>query len=299
MMNALTNARLITALITPFGSSGDIDVPALERVMTHVLATGSEGLVLSGTTGEGSALTLDEKKLLFTTAKRLTKAIPLIAATGTHSTRTTIELSKAMIEVGCDALLVVSPYYVKPSQEGLFQHFKALAEAVAPMPIIIYNIPGRTSVTMSPETMGHLATGFSNIIGVKQSLTDMDVISEIRQLCPPDFIIWSGDDSMTLPMMSLGAKGVISVASHLFGREILAMIEAFSIGDIQQAQAIHHKLFPAFRALFTHPNPMDVKACLHELGMISPALRLPLVSVNEDEKASLKLLFEAIKQIKQ
>ena len=200
-----------------------------------------------------------------------------------------------MVDAGCNALLVVSPYYVKPSQEGLFQHFKALAEAIAPMPIIIYNIPGRTSVTMSPETMTRLAKSFSNIIGVKQSLTDMDVVSEIRQLCPPEFIIWSGDDSMTLPMMSLGAKGVISVASHLFGTEMLSMIEAFSTGEIQKAQEIHHSLFPKFRALFTHPNPMDVKACLHELGMIGPALRLPLVSVNAEEKALLTPLFESLK----
>jgi 4-hydroxy-tetrahydrodipicolinate synthase len=298
-MTTLLQSRLITALITPFSDDETIDWEALTRVTQHVIHTGTEALVLCGTTGEGSALTTDEKIALVKHIKSITtthaESIPLIAATGTNNTRATIALSQSLIQAGAEALLVVCPYYVKPSQEGLFQHFNAVAKAVFPAPIIIYNIPGRCSIGMTAHTMARLALEAPNIVGVKQSYGDMDAVSEIRHLCPEAFKIWSGDDSLTLPMMALGAQGVISVAAHVFGRDMLALLQAAATGNYANAQRIHNDLFPAIRALFTHPNPMDVKACLAEIGLIGPTLRLPLVSLSALEKAEISTLFQLLK----
>lgn len=300
-MLSILESRLITAIVTPFTDADALDVPALERLISHLIANKTDALVLAGTTGEGSALSLDEKKTLLKTAQAVTagRNIPLIFATGTNNTRTSIELSKQMADAGADALLVVCPYYVKPSQEGLYQHFVAVAKAVNPTPITIYNIPGRTSVTMTPATMARLAKDCPNIVGVKQSLADMDAVTEIKQLCPQNFQIWSGDDSLTLPMMALGAIGVISVASHLYGPEMAALIEAITLNDLKTAQAYHQKVYPAIKALFSHPNPMVVKACLHEMGLIGPALRLPMLPLNASEKAELKPLFSSLPKANQ
>lgn len=272
---------LMTALVTPFDDQDNIDKNALAQLTLDCINTGSDALVLSGTTGEGSALTDEERLVLLGTAQdalsKASKTVPLIMATGTNNLKSTIRKSQQMVEADADGLLIVSPYYVRPSQDGLVAYFKAVAASVPNTPIILYNIPSRTGQPMSPQTIATLAKECPNIIGLKQSLSDLDVLSEIRLLCPEEFIIWSGDDSMTLPMMSLGAIGVISVASHLYGNEIKELISEAAAGNTSAALEKHLALYPKFKALFTHPNPMCVKAELAKLGKIKNNLRLPLV----------------------
>lgn len=287
------NARLMTAMVTPFDSNNRVDEKAAEKLIHHLLQNNSEGIVLAGTTGEGSALSTDEKLHLLKLAQKHTQQkVPLVVATGSNNTEHTIELSKKAANAGADGLLVVSPYYVRPSQEGLYQHFKAVAQAVGQTPIILYNIPGRTGVMIHPETMAKLSQDCTNIIGVKQSYADMDALSDIKTQCSDDFLVWSGDDSLTLPMMSLGAIGVISVASHLMGASLFELIEAVANGDLYTAQAFHQRMYPSFKALFAYPNPMVVKAALAELKLIQNNLKLPLVNLNSTEFEPIRLILE-------
>ena len=273
--------QLMTALVTPFTDNDEIDIDATTSLALHCVETDSDALVLGGTTGEGSALTQDEMVLLLTTVRnalsKVNKNIPLIMATGTNNLRATLSKSQQMVDKGADGLLIVSPYYVRPSQEGFTEYFKTVSAAVPKTPIILYNIPSRTGQSMCPMTIATLAKTCPNIIGLKQSFADMDVFSDIRRHCPDDFLIWSGDDSLTLPMMSLGAIGVISVASHLHGSGIKKLIQAAESGNNADALKAHLALYPKFKALFTHPNPMCIKAELAKLGKIKNNLRLPLV----------------------
>ena len=194
-----------------------------------------------------------------------------------------------------DAILSVVPYYNKPNQLGLLNHFETIAKSTD-LPIILYNIPSRTGISIEPSTVAYLASTYENIVGIKQSLGDMDKVTEIRSFCPDSFAIYSGDDSLTLPMLSLGARGVISVASHLFGTEIKSMIRNFKSGDILVSRNMHKKLYPVFRQLFMAPNPIPVKAALKYKGLIEEYVRSPLVTLNDDEKI---VLFRVIDQVKQ
>ena len=189
-------------------------------------------------------------------------------------------------DAGADAILSVVPYYNKPSQKGLLEHFGTIANSTD-LPVILYNIPGRTGITMKPETIGELAKRHKNIVAVKQSLADMDVITETRRACPDDFLIYSGDDSLTLPMMSVGAYGVISVASHVIGREMKAMINLYKSGRVAEATEAHLKLYPLFKKIFMAPNPIPVKQCLEKMGICKNYVRRPLVELDEAEKSEL------------
>ncbi len=275
--------EIITAMITPFKEDLSIDYIALEKLVNHLIKTGSDGILVAGTTGETPTLSHDEETELFSFVKETVKGrVKLIMGAGSNSTQTAVESSVKAQKLGADAILTVVPYYNKPSQKGMYEHFSSIAKAVD-LPIILYNIPGRTGVNMQPQTVAKLAFEFKNIAAVKQSNSDLDLISDMKMLCPEDFSIYSGDDSLTLPMMALGVYGVISVASHLVGEDMKKMISAFKSGNIEKALEIHLKLYPLFRKLFMAPNPVPVKAALAKAGIIKEYVRKPLVCLDNEE----------------
>lgn len=290
---------LITAIATPFTKEGVIDFAALERLTQHLIDTGSDGILVNGSTGENPTVSQDEKMAILRAVKQTigSQPVKLIAGSATNDTRSTIDLCRENAKEGVDALLVVTPYYNKPSQQGLLAHYSAIAHG-ADAPVIIYNIPGRSIINMQPETMATLAERFPNIVGVKQSNPDMDQVSDIRRKTPESFRIWSGDDSMTLPMMTLGAYGTFSVAAHLTGRLIRQMIDAFKARQLETSLELHLKQMDVFKDLFFLPNPTVVKACLAQLGMMEPWMRLPLVPVEDDaDQARIKRLVERVQQL--
>lgn len=287
--------EVITAMVTPMEKSGAIDYDKVETLAKHLIETGSESLLVAGTTGESPTLTNEEEIELVNTVKRaVANKAKIILGAGSNSTESAIEYSKFAQKEGVDAILSVVPYYNKPNQRGMIEHFSAIAESTS-LPIILYNIPGRTGVNMLPETVAYLANKYQNIVGIKQSFGDMDKVTELRMLCPEDFVIYSGDDSLTLPMLSLGAHGVISVASHIFGSEIKSMIRNFKSGELIAARNMQKKLYPAFRKLFMAPNPTPVKAALAYKGLINDFVRKPLVTLTEEEKIELFKVIDSVK----
>lgn len=287
--------EVITAMVTPMEKSGAIDYDKVESLAKHLIESGSDALLVAGTTGESPTLTNEEEIELVNSVKRaVANKAKIILGAGSNSTESAIEYTKFAQKEGVDAILSVVPYYNKPNQRGMIEHFSAVAEATD-LPIILYNIPGRTGVNMLPETVAHLARKYNNIVGVKQSFGDMDQVTELRMLCPEDFVIYSGDDSLTLPMLSLGAHGVISVASHIFGSEIKSMIRNFKSGELIAARNMQKKLYPAFRKLFMAPNPTPVKAALSYKGYINDYVRKPLVTLTEEEKIDLFKVIDSVK----
>lgn len=283
--------EVITAMVTPMDEKREIDYNKVESLTQHLITHGSDAVLVCGTTGESPTLTHEEEVELISTVKRATaNKAKVIAGAGSNSTETAVMSAKLAQKEEVDAILSVVPYYNKPSQKGMIEHFSAIAKAVD-LPVILYNIPSRTGVTMSPSTIAYLANTYDNIVAVKQSCPDLDQVSEIRMLCPDNFGIYSGDDSLTLPMMAVGAHGVISVASHLFGSELKSMIRNFKTGEPLAARNMHIKLFPIFKKLFMAPNPVPVKAALAYKGIIEEYVRRPLVELSEDEKI---ILFAAI-----
>ncbi len=288
MTNLRYNAgEIITAMVTPFKKDLSIDYPSLEKLVNHLINTGSDAILVAGTTGETPTLSHDEEYEMFRFVKKTVNGrVKIIMGAGSNSTETAVTSSIKAKELGADAILSVVPYYNKPSQKGMYEHFSEVAKSVD-LPVILYNIPGRTGVNMLPVTIAKLANEHKNIAAVKQSNSDLDLISDIKSLCPDDFAIYSGDDSLTIPMMSLGAHGVISVASHLVGNDMKKMINAFKSGKVQEALDIHIKLYPLFRKLFMAPNPVPVKAALKYAGIIEEFVRKPLVVLDDEEKQQL------------
>ena len=279
--------EVITAMVTPMNEKREIDYNNVEKLTKHLISHGSDSVLVCATTGESPTLTHEEEVELISTVKRASaNKVKVIAGAGSNSTETAVMSAKLAQKEEVDAILSVVPYYNKPSQKGMIEHFSAVAEAVD-TPIIIYNIPSRTGVTMQPKTIAYLANKYQHIVGLKQSCADMDMLSEIKMLAPDDFVIYSGDDSLTLPMLAIGAHGVISVASHLFGSEIKSMIRNFKTGEILAARNMHKKLYPIFKNLFMAPNPVPVKAALAHKGLIEEYVRRPLVELSEDEKIIL------------
>lgn len=286
--------EVITAMVTPFNEQREVDYEKVESLAFQLANTGSDAILVTGTTGEAPTLTYDEEIEILCSAKRaVNKQAKVIMGTGSNSTETAVKTAKLAEKNDADAILSVVPYYNKPSQAGMVEHFSAVAEAVD-LPVILYNIPSRTGVNMSVETIKTLARKYENIVALKQSFGDMDVISELRMSCPSDFAIYSGDDSLTLPMLSLGAHGVISVASHLFGKEIKSMIRNFKTGDAMTARNMHLKLYPIFKKLFMAPNPVPVKAALAYKGIIEDYVRKPLVELTKAERAELIFVLDSI-----
>lgn len=279
--------EIITAMVTPFDSKREIDFNKAETLTDYLVNNGSDTLLVAGTTGEGPTLTHEEEFELLSTIKRANRnRAKVIMNAGSNSTDTAVRSAKWAEKEEVDGILSVVPYYNKPSQSGMIGHFSAIAEATS-LPIIIYNIPGRTGVNMQPSTVKKLAEKYDNIVGIKQSYGDMDAISEMRMICPEDFAIYSGDDSLTLPMIALGAYGVVSVASHIVGFDMKSMIRNFKTGDVKSALNMHKKLYPIMKKLFMAPNPVPVKAALAHFGIIEDYVRKPLTELTAEEKEEL------------
>lgn len=288
--------EVITAMITPFNSKREIDYDKAEALAKHLITNGTDAILVAGTTGEGPTLTHEEEFELLSTIKRaVANKAKVIMNAGSNSTDTAVMSAKWAQKEEVDAILSVVPYYNKPSQKGMLEHFSAIAESTN-LPIIIYNIPSRTGVNILPETVAELAEKYQNIVAIKQSFGDMDKITEMKLCCPEDFTIYSGDDSLTLPMMSLGARGVVSVASHVFGSQIKSMIRNYKNGEFLPAVNMHKKLYPAFRKLFMAPNPVPVKAVLAHKGIIEDYVRKPLVELNDTEKQDLFAVIDKIQE---
>ena len=276
--------EVITAMVTPFDENLKIDYPSLEKLINHLVENGTDAILVAGTTGESPTLTHEEEwELLKFVIEKNNGRAKIIAGAGSNCTDTAVMMAKKFETMGADAILSVVPYYNKPNQRGIEEHFSAIAEAVK-LPIILYNIPGRTGVNMLPKTVANLAKKYKNIVAVKQSNGDLDLISEMKQECPDDFVIYSGDDSLTLPMLSIGAYGVISVASHVAGNDVKKMISTFKNGKVQEALDLHKKLFPLFKKLFMCPNPIPVKEALSEMKIMNNYVRKPLVTMNDQER---------------
>jgi 4-hydroxy-tetrahydrodipicolinate synthase len=280
-----------TALVTPF-RNGAIDFAALEKLIEQQIVAGITGIVAVGTTGESPTLTHEEReKVIQAAVKAANGRCQVIAGTGSYSTRDAIEATKAAEKTGVDGVLVVSPYYNKPSQEGLFRHFQAIAQAT-PLSILLYNIPGRCGVDIGPDTVARLAETCRTIVSIKEAGGNVERVSELRRRLPDSFTILSGDDSLTLPFMSVGAAGVVSVASNLFPAEICALVRAYEAGDAKAALKLHRRLFPLFKDLFIEPNPVPVKTALGWRGTMSGEVRLPLCEMSEANQARLRKTLE-------
>jgi 4-hydroxy-tetrahydrodipicolinate synthase len=285
--------HLITAMVTPFDADGRVDYARAAVLTGRLIASGNDGLVVAGTTGESPTLSDDEKVRLFGAVKEAAgDRAKVIAGTGTYDTAHSIHLSKEAHRVGADGLLLVNPYYNRPSQDGLYAHFRAVAEST-PLPVMLYNIPGRTGVNCMPETMARLAET-PNIVAVKEAAGSLDQVSEIRVRTPDRFSIYSGDDSLTLPKLAVGATGVVSVAGNLAGAEIQAMIHAFLAGRVEEALRLHRRLWPLFKVLFITTNPVPVKAALRLAGFDCGRVRLPLVDATPKEEEQIQVVLRAL-----
>jgi len=276
-----------TALVTPFRNGG-VDFAALEKLIESQIAAGISGLVAVGTTGESPTLTHEEKEEVIARVVKIARGrAKVLAGTGSNSTRDSVEMTKFAEKSGADGALLVAPYYNKPSQEGLFRHFKAIAEGTS-LPIMLYNIPGRCSVDILPETVVRLADNCRNIVCIKEASGSVERVGDLRRRLPDEFTILSGDDSLTLPFMSVGAAGVVSVATNLFPSEVCALVRACESGDFKSAQALQRSLLPLFKDLFIEPNPVPVKTALGWRGVMSPQVRLPLCEMSEANQARLR-----------
>jgi 4-hydroxy-tetrahydrodipicolinate synthase len=279
-----------TALVTPF-RNGEVDVEALEGLVEFQIGQGIHGLVPCGTTGETPSMTEAEDRLVIGTVVRVANGrVPVIAGTGSNSTDMAIKYTRMAEEEGADGSLQVAPYYTKPTQEGLYRHFAAIAESTS-LPLVLYNIPGRTSVTISAETTARLAE-IPNIVGTKEATHSMDMASDIRRLCGEDFDILSGDDSLTLPLMSLGGRGVISVAANIAPAVVSEMVDALLSGDSARGRELHYDLLPLFRALFVETNPIPVKTAASILGLCSDEMRLPMIPLAGENLEHLRRVME-------
>ncbi len=278
--------KVVTAMITPFKADGSVNYAVAEQLAAHLAANGSDTIVVCGTTGESPTLTWDEEYQLFQVVLQAVAGKALVmAGTGSNSTSEAVAATQKAARIGVHGSLQVVPYYNKPPQSGLYHHFRAISSACPDLPIVLYNVPSRTSQNLLPETVARLAE-IDNIIGIKEATGNLDQASEISRLTPEEFQIYSGDDSLTLPMLAVGAKGVISVASHLVGVQLQQMIGAFEAGKVQLATSIHLQLFPLFKALFITTNPIGVKTALKLKGWDVGSTRLPLQCEEEDKVSS-------------
>jgi len=281
----LKNSHIMTAMVTPFGKDGNVDYELLKKLIDHLLSTGTDGILVSGTTGEGPTLTEEEKiELIEKTVEYVAGRVPVVVGTGSNNTKATIEYTNKVAKIdGVDAALVVVPYYNKPDQAGMIAHFTAVADNVN-LPIVMYNIPGRTGVTMEVKTIAELSK-HQNIIGIKDC-TGIVNMAEIVANTPNDFLAFTGEDADALAARNVGAQGVISVASHLFGKEISQMYAANSKGDNEIAGELMRDLTPKMKALFSHPSPSPVKAALNHVGIEVGGCRLPILAL-DDAQASV------------
>ncbi|MEI8291221.1 MAG: 4-hydroxy-tetrahydrodipicolinate synthase [Verrucomicrobiota bacterium] len=281
-----------TAIVTPF-KNGRVDEPALARLIKTQIKGGVDGIVPVGTTGESPTVDYEEHiRIIELSVKNAAGKIKVLAGTGANSTTEAIYLTQAAERVGADGSLQVAPYYNKPSQAGLYQHFQAIARATK-LPLVLYSIPGRCGIEIAVDTVKRLAAECKNIVGIKEAGGSADRVSQLRAALGARFTILSGDDSLTLPFMSVGAQGVISVASNVIPREVSEMVDAFARGDVKQAAQLHAKFYPVFKDLFLETNPVPVKAALALLGLVAEEYRLPLVAMSAANRAQLKATLKA------
>jgi len=275
----------LVAIVTPF-RKGKVDERALAGLIEWQIAKGTNGIVPCGTTGESATLSHEEhNRVIELTVEVVHRRVPVIAGTGSNSTDEAITLTRHAKQAGVDGALLITPYYNKPTQEGLYRHYKAVAEAVE-LPLILYNIPGRTGVNMMPATIARLS-GIKTIVGVKEGSGSVQQASDVVQMCGDRLTVLAGDDSLTLPMMAVGAKGVITVTANLVPTEMANLVKAFADGKIEEARRIHFQLSPLFAALFYETNPIPVKEALGMMGKIDPELRLPLCPMAQDTRDKL------------
>lgn len=275
--------RVLTAMVTPFQADESINYDVAVKLAVHLVENGTDTLVVCGTTGESPTLTWEEEYQLFVQILQAVNGkAQVIAGCGSNSTSEAIDASCAAAKIGVHGLLHVVPYYNKPTQSGLYHHFHAIAQACSDLPILLYNVPSRTGQNISPETVAKLAT-IDNIVGIKEASGSLDQASEIRRLTPKEFQIYAGDDSLTLPLLAIGARGVVSVASHLVGNHLQQMIQAFETGKNADASEVHSRLFPLFKALFCTTNPLPIKHALKLQGWKVGSARLPLYEEDSSE----------------
>lgn len=283
--------RVLTAMVTPFDAEGKVDLSMAANLAKHLVENGSDGIVVVGTTGESATLSHDEKLALYrTVVETVGSQATVVAGTGSNDTAATIALTREAEACGVHGILLINPYYNKPNQEGLYQHFRTVAEATS-LPIILYNHPPRTGVSIAPETLKRLAA-VPNIVAVKDSSGSLDLVCDFRMATPRSFMIYSGNDSLTLPIMSVGGYGVISVASHVAGREIHRLVDACVQGDWLEARQHHYHLWDLFNGLFIAPSPAPTKAALRMIGLDTGSVRLPLVDATDSEVAKVRTIMK-------
>lgn len=279
--------QIVTAMVTPFNEHGDIDFEATRNLIEYLIANGTDSLVVSGTTGESPTLTTEEKVQLFKfVVKVINGRVPVIAGTGSNNTRESVELTRLAEDIGVDGVMLVAPYYNKPCQEGMFQHFQTIAAATS-LPVMLYNVPGRTMSNIAVDTVVRLAA-IPNIVAIKEASGDLDAMAEIIEQTPTDFSLYSGDDGLTIPVLSIGGVGVVSVAAHIIGNEMQTMIKNFKMGNIKEAASDHRRLLPVMNALFAAPNPSPLKAALNLKGVQVGGVRLPMIPLNDEQLHSLQ-----------
>lgn len=293
-MNYEPFGRVITAMITPFAEDGSVNYAVAEKLAEHLVENGSDGLVICGTTGESPTLSWSEEYQLFKVVKQAVgDRAKIIAGTGSNSTTEAIAATREAEKLGLDGSLQVVPYYNKPPQAGLYNHFRAIAQAAPDLPMMLYNVPGRTSCNLEPGTVANLAQ-IGNILAIKEASGNLEQACKIGCLTPDSFAIYSGEDALTLPMLTVGGVGVVSVSSHLVGNQIQEMIQAFTNGDNKKAIAIQVKLFPLFQALFMTTNPIPVKTALNLQGWNVGKLRTPLCELQLDLLETLKVILKEL-----
>jgi 4-hydroxy-tetrahydrodipicolinate synthase len=276
------------ALITPFDSEGGFDEDAYRELIRRQIAGGTAGLVPCGSTGEAATLVHEEFRRAIEVACAESRGdVPVMAGIGTNATWKAVETAREAESLGADALLLLAPYYNKPTQEGLYQHFRAVARETR-LPIMLYNIPSRTGVNVAPATIARVAKDCPNVVAVKEAAGSLDQVSEILNLAPQGFTVMSGDDSLTIPMMSVGARGAVSVVANVAPRQSAALVDAFLKGDVKKAAALHLKMFPLIKALFVETNPIPVKAAMGMLGLCRPEPRLPLTPLSDAARPALR-----------
>jgi 4-hydroxy-tetrahydrodipicolinate synthase len=281
-----------TAIVTPF-KNGEVDETALNRLIQRQIKGGVDGIVPVGTTGESPTVDYEEHlNIIARTVQAAAGKVKVLAGTGANSTSEAVYLTREAEKIGADGSLQVAPYYNKPTPEGLFQHFRAIARATK-LPIVLYSIPGRCGVEIGVETVRRLAAECKNIIGIKEAGGSCDRVSQLRAALGPKFVILSGDDSLTLPFMAVGAQGVISVSSNVIPREVSQMVNAFACGDARKALQLHAKFYPVFKDLFLETNPVPVKAALAMMGLITEEYRLPLVKMSDVNRERLRKTLKA------
>jgi len=286
--------NILTAMVTPFKKDGKVDYELAVKLANFIIENGSDGIVLCGTTGESPTLTWDEQHQLFVVIRNsLQSKAKILIGTGSNSTSEAVEATQKAFESGADGALVVVPYYNKPPQDGLYEHFKDVANAAPKLPIMLYNIPGRTGSNLLPKTVKKLME-FPNIVSIKAASGRIEEVTELRAECGSEFAIYSGDDSLLLPMLSVGAVGVVSVASHIVGLQLKDMISNFQNGNVLKALDIHERLQPLFKALFETTNPIPIKAALEQLGWEVGPPRPPLVKLNDDKTQKLSILINKL-----